>query len=177
MYITESERIGLRKLKVEDAEITFKIIKDSNIPYYTRISPEHTLEKEINFIKKWDENIASGKEFVFGIIEKKSNKLIGTSVLAEVNKTNHSSEFGLWIGKESWGKGYGVETTKLMLKYGFEKLKLHSIHAGAYSFNERSINLMKKSGMKQVGRYRERINRDNKYYDYLVFDILKSEFK
>ena len=51
-----------------------------------------------------------------------------------------TAEFFIEIGdKESWGKGYGTEVTRLVLEYGFTCLGLHNIFLWVFATHERGI--------------------------------------
>ena len=90
----------------------------------------------------------------------------------------NSSEFGLLIGeKECWGKGYGTETTRLMLDYGFTCLNLHNIMLRAYSFNERGLRAYRRAGFQEIGRRREAIRLAGRVHDEVLMDCLATEFE
>jgi RimJ/RimL family protein N-acetyltransferase len=177
MYIIEGEKIGLRSLELEDVKVLHKEMNNANMTQYLLSYRPFSLGDEEAFVKSSWEDRQKGIGHTFGVIEKKAKKLIGTVSLMRMSPINKNAELGVWIAEDYWNKGYGPEAEKLMVKYGFNELNLHSIYASAYSFNERSIKAMKKIGMKEVGRFRERIYRHGKYHDAVYLDILKKEFK
>jgi RimJ/RimL family protein N-acetyltransferase len=64
----------------------------------------------------------------FAIYEYTTMRLIGITSLRHINSIHRNADFGICIGeKDCWGKGYGTETTILMLDYGFTILGLHNI--------------------------------------------------
>ena len=73
--------------------------------------------------------------------------------------------------------GYGTESLRLLLDYGFNYLNLNNIHLGVKAFNERAIACYKKVGFKEYGRRREAYFLNGKYYDDVFMDILAREFK
>jgi RimJ/RimL family protein N-acetyltransferase len=53
-----------------------------------------------------------------------------------VDHRNRSATFGILIGEpECRGKGYGTETTRLMLDYAFTTLGLHNVMLTVFEFN------------------------------------------
>jgi len=56
---------------------------------------------------------------------------------------------------EQWNQGYGTETARALIKFGFEKLSLHKIEAGVATENIRSINVLEKAGMIREGLRRK----------------------
>ncbi len=114
----------------------------------------------------------------FIIYEKETLRLIGLTELRRINYRNSTAEFGILIGeKDCWGKGYGTETTRLMLDYGFSVLSLHNITLETYAYNERAVKAYQRAGFQIVGRRRE-VNRwGGKLYDEIIMDCLATEFQ
>ncbi|MBV7338636.1 GNAT family N-acetyltransferase [Chloroflexi bacterium TSY] len=70
-----------------------------------------------------------GSDYVdFIIYEWTTMRPIGLTNLLQINYQDRTALYAIRIGeKECWGKGYGTETTKLVLDYGFTGLGLHNI--------------------------------------------------
>ena len=114
----------------------------------------------------------------FAIIESKTDKLIGSCGIDEINNIRRTATLGIFIGDdEARNKGYGTEVIKLLLDFGFNYLNLHSIQLHVMAFNKRAIRCYEKGGFKEVGRRREAYYLNGKYYDIITMDILKKEFK
>ena len=58
------------------------------------------------------------------------------------NARDDNAELGYWIGRPYWGHGYATE----VLRYAFEDLGLHRIHAEHLGSNPASGKVMQKSG-------------------------------
>ena len=142
--------------------------------YIGRTSQLITLEGE----REWIETTAkNNKNINFNIIELDTNKLTGTISLEEFNWINRNAVLGIFIGDTEFrNNGYGAEAINLLLEYGFKYLNLHSILLSLLSINERAHKCYLKCGFKDVGRNREKLFLNGKYYDLLHMDILESEF-
>lgn len=129
--------------------------------------------------KEWFEKSArSEANRNFNIVELNSDKLIGTIGLENFNWIARSAVLGIFIGDEEFrSNGYGTEAIKLLLEFGFKYLNLHSIRLDLLSVNERAHKCYLKCGFKDVGKSREEIFLNGKYYDKLHMDILESEFE
>ena len=104
--------------------------------------------------------------------------MIGTVGLERINRIHRTATLGIFIGdKEFLSKGYGTESIRLILDYGFNYMNLHNIKLDLLSFNERALKCYKKCGFKEAGKIRENIFINGKYYDTISMDILDSEFK
>lgn len=117
-------------------------------------------------------------EYLFFIVEKNTDNLIGTIGLHKINHVHGTSTLGIFIGdQEARNKGYGSEAIKLILDYGFNYLNLNNISLDVLEFNKRAIACYKKCGFKEYGRRRKSNFTNGKYYDRISMDILKEEFK
>ncbi len=122
--------------------------------------------------------LKSGNNKIFGIIDSKTDKLIGGVGLHDINNYNQTAMFGIYIGDKSFvSKGYGEEATKLMLDYGFNILNLHNIYLLVYEYNKKAIELYKKIGFKIIGKRRQARVFAKKRYDIVLMDILADEFE
>jgi hypothetical protein len=52
---------------------------------------------------------------------------------------------------EARGRGFGVESTRFIVRYAFEKLKLHRLGLGVYRENKIAIACYKEAGFKIEG--------------------------
>ena len=92
-----------------------------------------TSEKE----QEWYDRQSKAEEDVpFTIFERETLRPIGNTGLHGVDHRNRSATFGILIGEpECRGKGYGTETTRLMLDYAFTALGLHNVMLTVFEFN------------------------------------------
>jgi len=103
---------------------------------------------------------------------------IGTCSFFKIDWRNRSAELGISIGeKRFWNQGYGTETMRLLVKYGFETMNLHRIWLRVFASNPRAIRSYEKTGFKHEGRMREAEYRNGVYVDVLLMSILENERK
>jgi diamine N-acetyltransferase len=120
----------------------------------------------------------SARQVDFAIYERASTRLIGSAGLRHIDKTRRTAEYGIMIGeKDCWGKGYGTETTILMLDYAFTVLGLHNILLSTYGYNERAVRAYTRAGFRVIGRQREAARLGNQLYDVIFMDCLATEFR
>ena len=72
---------------------------------------------------------------------------------------------------------YGTEAARLLMDMSFYQNPGHTITTGAPEWNTASIEFIKSLGFKDAGRIRRSDIRDGEYFDYLCFDILKTEYE
>lgn len=136
-----------------------------------------TLKQEKEWIKKIPEKKKNG-EYTFAIDTKEGVHIGSTGLI--VKKANRMGGFGIVIGdKNYWNSGYGTDTVKTILEYGFKKLKLHKIvlNGGVFSYNTRAIRTYEKAGFKKEGVNREARFYNGKFYDEINMGIIDREWK
>ena len=168
--------IHLNKLKETDFEIFYRWFLDKETIKYSlsKWQKKHSKKQ----VKQWLENIIKDKGSVnFGIIEISTKKLIGYAGICGISKINNSGEYFIFIGdKNSWGKGYGTEVTKLVVNYGFYKLHLHRIFLTVSEPNIGGVKAYAKAGFKKEGILGDAAFRDGKYHNKIMMSILDSEW-
>jgi len=112
----------------------------------------------------------------FAIVHREEKYLVGAIGLSGISKEHETAEVGYWIGKPYWNQGYCTEAVKAVLKYSFDVLKLHRIHARHFKSNPASGRVMQKSGMKYEGCLRQHFKKWGNYEDSELYGILREEF-
>ncbi len=72
-------------------------------------------------------------------------------------------------------RGFGVEAGKLISYYGVDVLGLRRIEAKVYEYNVLSMNSLRRNGFQQEGVLRKAWFDGERYWDVVVFGILKDE--
>ncbi len=104
--------------------------------------------------------------------------LVGNTSFNEVDWQHRAAEVGIFIGdKRFWGKGYGTEALRLMLRYGFNDLNLHRIYLYVFAENQRGIHSYNKVGFITEGTLRDAVYKNGRYQDVLVMSVLQPEWR
>ncbi|MBO4816215.1 MAG: GNAT family N-acetyltransferase [Clostridia bacterium] len=168
------DRIYLSPRNSEDVELFTEWLNDFEITDYTgRSGMLTTLTGEKKYL---EDNSSSEATFVIVTIE--DNKMIGTVSLEDINTINRTATLGIFIGDKNYrDKGYGTESIKLILEYGFKYMNLNNIKLDLMAFNTRALKCYEKCGFKEYGRRRKCKFVNGKYYDSISMDILAEEFE
>ncbi len=71
--------------------------------------------------------------------------------------------------------GYATEAARAIVRFGFEELGLHRIAAWTVADNAASIRVLEKLGMKAEGRLRDKECYKGRYWDVVMFGMVKGE--
>ena len=123
---------------------------------------------------EWFESLQKTKHinYMFTIVDLKTNQPIGAAGLLYVNWINRAGDFSFYIGSDEVyidNKGVAKEAAELLIDYGFKNLNLHKIWMELYEFDNRKINFFKKEfDFKQDALLRDNCFEDGKYWDSLI---------
>ena len=158
----------------EEVEKYSEWMNDFQVTDYTDRSGQiYTTQMEKDYL----ENSAKSSDHRnFNIVGLEDDRLVGTVGLTRFDWINRSAVLGIFIGEADYrNNGYGAESIRLILEYGFKYLNLHSIRLSLIGANERAHKCYLKCGFKDTGKNREAVYINGKYYDKLHMDILESE--
>jgi len=74
-------------------------------------------------------------------------------------------------------RGFGIEAGKLISYYGVDVLGLRRIEAKVYEYNVLSMNSLRRNGFRQEGVLRQAGFDGERYWDLVIFGILKDEIE
>lgn len=134
-----------------------------------------TMERETAYF----ERIATAETTVsFVIYEHASMRPIGSTELMHIEYRNGRADFGILIGEaKARGKGYGTETTRLMLDYAFTALGLRSVALTVGEWNVAGQRAYAKAGFREYGRRRQCWMMGGRWWDEIAMDCLATEFE
>ena len=102
--------------------------------------------------------------------------LVGCCGLHYVDWRLRSAEFGVFLSKESRGKGIGKKALELLFDFGFKEMNLHKIWAEVYD-NNSSIELYRKLGFVDEGVLRDNYFCEGKYGNSIIMSVLENEWR
>ncbi|PKO13249.1 MAG: GNAT family N-acetyltransferase [Chloroflexi bacterium HGW-Chloroflexi-10] len=129
-------------------------------------------------MKKWlEEDELSDENAFFMIRTLEDERLIGEIGLSDF-KGNYVNAFvGISIGEPNdWGKGYGSDAMRIILRYAFTILNLHHVSLTVFDYNPRAIRSYEKVGFQYEGVQRQFLNRDGKRWNMHRMGILQREW-
>lgn len=171
----ETERLILRKLRLEDAKDLFEYASDKEVTKYVTWEPHKSIEDSVNLIKFTHERYEKREGIIWGIVCKENKKVIGTCDISPVTK-HFRAEIAYALSRDYWGKGIMTEAVKEAIKFGFEKMNLNRIQAMCIPENIGSYRVMEKVGMKYEGLIREYMYIKGKFQDLKLYSILRREY-
>jgi len=148
--------------------------------YWRLLASEAAFTHSTRVIKAWIE-----KDFeqdpspssMFLIRTLKDDRLIGEIGLDPMRNGHGDTFVGIGIGeREYWGKGYGTDAMRIVLRYAFTELNLHRVSLDVFEYNPRAMRSYEKAGFKHEGRARGVLERAGRRWDLIFMGILRQEY-
>ena len=173
--LIETERLRLRKISRKDVNEIFFLRSDSRVLHYLDKAPAKTKKDAYDFIKIVHDAEKNADGITWGITLKNIEKIIGTIGFWRMQKEHYRAEIGYILHPDYWGKGITQEAITVVIKYGFEVMKLHSIEANVNPDNTASIRLLEKNGFVREAYFKENYYFDGKFLDSAIYSLIISD--
>jgi RimJ/RimL family protein N-acetyltransferase len=176
--VFEGEKVRLRSVELTDIDAIMENWNNLKLRRFLHEPRPYSREEEIEWIRGTWQRRKAGTEYQFAVEDKVTKEFLGGGGLFSINQVAHSAELGIAIHAEkNWGKGYGTDTMRVLLEFGFNYLNLNSVRLRVNDFNVRGIKTYKKVGFTEVGKLRQANFVEGKYNDMIFMDILKEEWE
>ncbi len=158
----------------KDAEIWTHWNHDSE--YSRLLSDDPAYQWTPKQIKGWMEK--EKDSYFFVIRNLADDRLIGTIGLDGFDWAARHAWVGIGLGeRDFWGKGYGTDAMRVLLRYAFQELNLNRVNLNVFEYNERAQKSYLKCGFTEEGRLRQVMLREGRRWDIIFMGILKSEWE
>jgi len=169
------QKVYLRALEPADAPTLKVWINDPEVTRSLSVWRPMQVGDEVDFIERSSRDPSS---ITLGIALKEPDRLIGTIGLHQIEWKNRSANYGIEIGESAeWGKGYGFEATRLMVRHAFMRMNLNRVSLVVYEHNTRGIRCYERAGFRREGVMRQFQFMDGRYWDAITMAVLREEWK
>lgn len=171
----ESERLLLRQMSPDDFNEVFEIRSNPDLMKYIPRPMLKKKEEALELISTINNKIIENEGINWAITLKPNNKLLGYIGHYKIKWDHFRSEIGYMILPEAQGKGIVSEAIAMIVQYGFHEMGMHSIEAIIDPENTASAKVLEKNGFKKEAHFREDCFFEGKFYDSVIYSILKSD--
>jgi len=173
----ETQHLLVRLVQEEDIQELLLINGDDSVTRFLPYDTWQSVEDGVLWYKKICELHATNTVLQFVIINKASNRVIGTCLLFRLEEASRRAEIGYVLGREFWRQGFAFEALTGLLYYAFDSCSLHRLEAEIDPDNLASNKLISKLGFTHEGLLRQRWHSKGKFNDTNIYGLLCKEFK
>lgn len=173
-----SNRLILRRHELADAPLMYKLRTDEQVMKFLDAHPPQSvtdIEKKIIEIRADFDH----KKGINWIIALKTNPTIalGYMSLWRIDKHNNRGEIGYALAQRYWNQGIAKEAARLVIKYAYSHMGLHTIMANTNPQNIASQALLTSLGFQKEAHFRQDYYFDGQYLDSYIYGLIKEDWK
>lgn len=149
----ETDRLALRRFTEADVENLFDLESDPDVMRFLnggKPPPREVIQNEVlpRFLHYYERFAGYG---YWAAIEKSSGEFLGWFHLWPPEGSRPGvAELGYRLRKSAWGKGYGTEGSRALIRKGFTEVGMQRVVATTMTVNLASRRVMEKAGLTLV---------------------------
>lgn len=168
----QSQRLLLRRILKSDAKEVLYLRGTQKVMQYIDKPLQKTIADALAHIELMESGIINNNSVFWGISLRQNTGLVGIISYHAIDKINHRAEIGYILHDQYWGQGITNEAVALVLDFGFNKLKFHSIEAKINPENLASKNLLLKHKFIKEAYFRENFYYEGTFLDTEIYSLL-----
>lgn len=175
MAFLSDDHINLRGMRREDLPVYRAWIDNAEVTRFMEMGWKPFSDADLE--KTYVEATQAADAVVMVVEERASGKPIGTTGLYLINWPGRRAQFRILIGEPTlFGKGYGTAATRLIVRYGFDRLNLETIYLGANTENKGAVRAYEKAGFRIDGVQPHFVYNNGRYYDSVMMSITRDRY-
>lgn len=169
----ETERLELRTVETEDADIVQQGRMDAEIRrYITGFGAPRSRAAVADEVPA-DDGVHL---FVVPRTGEHGGRPVGQAALDHIDEADGWANISFWLFPEAQGSGYATEAAAHLVAFAFRERGLRRITANAVAPNEGSIAVLERLGFTHEGTQREKTTVDGEYVDLKLYGLLRREW-
>ena len=165
-HTIKTERLILRKIVPDDAEMMYKYMSDPEVLKYEDWGAHQNVDYTRGYISYITGDYKSNETYRWGI--ELGGKLIG-DILG-------GGTLAYYLRKDCWSKGYATEAVKAVIGYMFSEIGLERVDARHAIKNAASGKVLRNAGMRYRGHVKEFYFCDSEWQDCDFYLLTKDEW-
>jgi [ribosomal protein S5]-alanine N-acetyltransferase len=166
--------IYLRKPIAEDGDEFIHLNRVSRRFYRGVASPISTPQQFANYLSRCQRDDFEG----LLVCLKNGDAIVGSINLSQIFRGGFQSAYmGYQVGAPFAGQGYMTEALQLVLRYAFDKMKLHRLEANIQPNNAASVALVKRAGFTKEGYSQRYLKICGRWRDHERWAILAEDWR
>jgi RimJ/RimL family protein N-acetyltransferase len=167
----------IRRYKLEDDQALFEAATESIneiYPFLPWCHPDYSIEDSRGWLRTIVSNWNDKQSYAFAITDSTTGRILGGCGLNSLDE-NPVANLGYWIRSSEVNKGIASESTRGLLKFGFEHLGLSRIEIMMSTRNPASQKVAIGANAKLEGTLRNRLQLHGENHDALLYSLVPED--
>jgi ribosomal-protein-serine acetyltransferase len=176
MNISINQDLELKLLQSEDIQSLFDLVNKNRerlkkwFPWLDSVVGPEDIKK---YIEENIESFANKKCFDLGIFYK--GKMAGSVSVNRIDQFHKITDLGYWLDENYTGKGIVTNSVKALCDYLFKELDINRIEIKIIPENIKSRGIPERLGFAYEGVLRQAKYLNDKFFDYKIYSLLRSD--
>lgn len=171
----QGEKVTLRELRDSDAQALLVMLTSEEVAEFVSPLPR-TVEGFQAFIAEVYNERLAGNSFCYGIVPEGYEDAMGLFQVRQLEPGFASAEWGFALGSPFWGTGAFLDGARAVIDFSFNVVGVHRLEARSISSNGRGNAALRKVGAMQEGILRRSFQRNGRFFDQVLWSILKDDW-
>jgi RimJ/RimL family protein N-acetyltransferase len=170
------KRVVLRTIEQADLPRLWELLEDPEVAVLSEvgpIAPVSLARYEARFEEQTEDPPKDQTWFAIEV----DGDVIGQGGLYGIDHFNQRCELGIALGRDYWGKGFGQDAIRTLVRYAFSYLNVNRVSLQVLANDPRAIGAYRKVGFVEEGRLRQQAWIRGHFQDELVMSVLREEWK
>ena len=173
--------ILVRPLELTDEQSLFEAVRESIpevSPWLSWCHENYSIEETREFLESRVEKSQGDEWYSFGVFDRSNGeRFLGGVGLNFINRVHQFGNLGYWVRTSAAGKGVASKASRLVARFGFEKLGLHRIEIVAAVSNIGSQRVAENIGAVREGVLRKRLLILGEPHDAVLFSLVREDLQ
>ncbi|HYP54233.1 MAG TPA: GNAT family protein [Pyrinomonadaceae bacterium] len=172
-------RFGLREFRPGDAALLYEAVRESLAelhPWMMWAHPGYSIEESREWLAARDRDRDEDVAYAFAIYDAADGRLLGGVGLNFIDRVHQRANLGYWVRTSATGRGAATAATRLLARYGLEKLGFQRIEVVAAVGNHASLRVAEKAGAKREGVLRKGLLYHGVPHDAVLYSLVSEDF-
>ena len=169
------DKVKLRDVQASDAPALLAMLTSEEVSEFVSPLPR-TVDGFEGFIAECHHERTLGQSFCFAVVPEGYEDAMGLFQVRQLEPGFGSAEWGFALGSPFWGRGVFFEGAKAVIDFAFGVVGVHRLEARSIASNARGNAALRKIGALQEGILRRSFQRDGRYFDQILWSIVKDDW-
>jgi RimJ/RimL family protein N-acetyltransferase len=166
------DRVVLRGLERDHLPRMWELYNDMQVEHRAsdqRPVPISLAQLEVRF----DRSAAEPETGIVRFVIEVDSKIVGECLLYGIDDYSRLANLGISLRQDCWGKGFGQDAVRTLVRYAFDYLNLRKVSLEALADDPRAVGAYRKAGFVEEGRFRAHTWHGGRYADVVRMAVLR----